>query len=135
MRSGDNNPDYHVHHGYVAAAGKPKFYVPLFRYGTTWYCLLISSLPNEFVRGRPELQPCEVMLSEHQHRSFLKHDSFGYVTTTSVVQMHESEHAECELVGALSRDAQTVLIRAVCACPEIKRRKRDMILAAFSATC
>ena len=88
------------------------------------YSFLINSRINNFVRARPTLMPCEVLIPVTEH-SFLSYDSYVDCRDAFDFKAHELD----DFRGSLSNTAQQAVLNAVRSCPVISRRAKNLILS------
>lgn len=103
---------------------KYKYVAITYAENPQYIAFLVNSRINNFVRVRPHLMPCEVLLPVTDH-NFLSYDS--YVDCRDAFYFNTSELNDFR--GYLSNNAQQAVLNAVRTCPVINRRAKNLILS------
>jgi hypothetical protein len=79
---------------------------------------------NQFIIDRPQLYSCEVLI-EARHHSFLRRDSYIDCREAFILADYELKDRR----GSLNETTRRAVLAAVSACPVLRRRYKEMILA------
>lgn len=95
--------------------------------------LMVNSQIHPYIRSKPYLKSCQVLLSVNQH-FFLAHDSYvdcrNVCSTFSITDIVTQIRAdERRMKGFISEDAQEQVIAAIKFCPVLEKHYKESILA------
>ncbi len=94
---------------------------------------IVNSKIHPYVKGRPDLKSCQVLLKASQHL-FLAHDSYvdcrdvctNFSLDDIVTQVQTGRQ---RMKGFISEDAQEQVMAAIKVCPILEKQYKNLILA------